>query len=142
MEKLKFYVKDENTLNNYEKEHKKISYKTLIEYLFNDMILCNDFYKADDEFTNYIESGEKLFYDEEEDYYCDIYQYFIVNFPNFMLDFIKKYCQDEIILFYSYKLDLYVLGVDHYGTGWDYVLTNFEYTTDYENSMQGKLYEN
>ena len=139
MKNLKFYINNESELNKYEKENKKISYKTLIKYLFTDMILCNDFYKADEYFQDYIESGE--IYDGKIDEYKYIYQYFIVDFPNFNLDFIKKYCNNEIILFYSEKLDLYILGVDHFGTGWDYVLTDFEYTTNYEESMQKHLFD-
>lgn len=142
MEKLKFYV-NENDLNEYEKENKKISYSTLIKYLFSDMILCNELPKVLSECNEIIEDGLKCgqVYDEEADEYTEIYQYFIVDMNGgFSYDFIKKYCKNEIILFYSEKLDLYILGVDHFGTGWDYVLTDFEYTTDYENSMQGKLY--
>lgn len=139
MEDLKFYINDESKLNEYEKEHKKISYKKLVDYLFSDMILCNEIEKVDELLFDNIECG--VFYNEDDDTYTDIYQYFIVNFPDFNLDFMKKYCQNEIILFYSEKLDLYVLGVDHLGTSWDYVLTGFEYTTNYEKSMQGKLYE-
>lgn len=140
MKKLKFYINNENELNDYEKKYKKISYKRLIDYLFSDMILCNNFDEADEYFTDNIESG--LNYDEETGEYTEIYQYFIVDFYNSCAyDFIKKYCNNEIILFYSEKLNLYILGVDHLGTSWDYVLTDFEYTTDYEKSMQGNLYK-
>ncbi len=142
MEKLKFYINDENKLNDYEKKNKRISYKTLCEYLFTDMILCNEFYKADEYFQDWAECGQDLFYNEDDDESTEIYQYFIVDFRDFNLDFIKKYCQNEIILWYSEKLGLYILGVDHFGTSWRYVLTDFEYTTDYEGSMQEQLYKN
>lgn len=145
MEKLKFYINNENNLNEYEKENKKISYATLIKYLFNNnIILCNEITKIffadiNGEYVEpFCEIGED--YDEEADDYKEIYQYFIVDFPDFNLDFMKKYCNNEIILYYVEKLNLYILGVDHFGTGWDYVLTNFEYTTEYKNSMQDLLY--
>ena len=144
---LKFYIGNEEKLNEYEKEHKKISYKTLIDYLFNDsLIICNDITKLFYQTVNgeyiepIIEVGQD--YDEEADEYKDIYQYFIVDFYSSNLDFMKKYCQNEIVLYYIDFLDTYILGVDHFGTAWDYVLTDFEYTTDYENSMQGQLYKN
>lgn len=141
MKKLKFYINDESKLNEYEREHKKISYKTLINYLFNDnLILCNDieklFYTTVD--NNFIEPIPEV----GEDYSENIYQYFIVDFPNFNLDFMKKYCQNNIILYYIDFLGIYVLGVDHLGTSWNYVLTDIEYTTKYENSMQDLLYKN
>lgn len=145
MEKLKFYVSDEKKLNSYEIENKKISYRTLVKYLFTDMILCNELPKVLSELDEFIEDNPECgtIYDEENECYCydDIYQYFIVDFSSCNYDFIKKYCQDEIILFYSEKLDLYILGVTHFGTSWDYVLTDFEYTTEYENSMQDNLYK-
>lgn len=143
---LKFYIGNENLLNDYEKKHKKISYSTLIDYLFGDsLILCNDITKLF--YVNvkgeYIEPEVEVGrdYDEETEEQVDIYQYYLVNFPSFNLDFMKKYCQDEIILYYIEFLDMYVLGVDHCGTSWDYVLTDFEYTTDYDSSMQGQLYK-
>lgn len=141
MKKLKFYINDESKLNEYEREHKKISYKTLINYLFNDnLILCNDieklFYTTAD--NNFIEPIPEVGEDHNE----DIYQYFIVDFPNFNLDFMRKYCQNDIILYYIDFLGIYVLGVNHLGTSWDYVLTDIEYTTKYENSMQDLLYKN
>lgn len=144
MEKLKFYI-DEEKLNKYEKENKKISYKTLINYLFNNnLILCNNITKLFYQDINgeYIEPSLEVGkdYDEENDYYKNIYQYFIVDFDDFNLDFMKKYCQNEIILYYIDFLDCYILGVDHFGTGWNYVLTDFEYTTEYEGSMQNLLY--
>ena len=143
-EKLKFYINDENSLNDYEKEHKRISYRRLIQYLFSDMILCNDitklFYADINGKYNEINLEIGTDYDEESDDYIDIYQYFIVDFPNFNLDFMNKYCQNEIILYYSDLLDIYILGVTHFGTGWDYVLTDFEYTTEYDGSMQERLY--
>ena len=146
MKKLKFYINDESKLNEYEKENKKISYKTLVEYLFNDnLIICNNITKLfyaniNNEYVEpMLEVGKD--YDEESGDYTEIYQHFIVDFPDFNLDFMKKYCQNEIILYYIDFLDVYILGVDHLGTSWDYVLTDFEYTTDYKNSMQGQLYK-
>lgn len=30
------------------------------------------------------------------------------------------------IVFYNEKLDLYILGITHFGTAWDYVLTDIK----------------
>lgn len=142
--KFKFYVNNESKLNEYEREHKKISYATLINYLFSDLILCNNISSVLMEVGEYLEENQESgnYYDDETGDYNEIYQFFIVNFnSSCSYDFLKKYCNDEIILFYSEKLDAYILGVDHFGTAWDYVLTDFEYTTDYENSMQNILYK-
>lgn len=138
MNKLKFFVNDINKLNEYEKQHNKISYKTLIDYLFTDMILCNNIDKADAYLFDNVVSGG--LYDEDNDTYTDIYQYFIVDMHKCSYDFIEKYLQNNIILFYSDVLDVHVLGVDHFGTSWSYVLTGIEYTTEYKESMQYYLY--
>ena len=49
----------------------------------------------------------------------EIYQYYIVsdNGARILEEF------NEIV-FYNEELDMYLWGVTHYGTSWDYVLTN------------------
>ena len=138
MENLKFYVSNMEDLNEYEREHNKISYKRLINKFFTDMILCNDITKL---FYNeiggkYCEPSLELGtdYDEETDEYYDIYQYFIVDFSNYTYTLFEKYREqlgNELILYYIDELDIYILGVTHFGTSWDYILTDFEPTTDY-----------
>lgn len=49
-----------------------------------------------------------------------IYQDYIISEQGY--EFLARYT-DEIV-FYNEKLDLYIWGVTHYGTGWDYVLTD------------------
>ena len=73
-----------------------------------------------EEFTEIQERIEELEYQQEE--YPDIYQYFIVS--NYGAELIKKYTNDP--LYYNEELDIYVWGVTHYGTSWDYVLTDVE----------------
>lgn len=132
MEKLKMYVKNED-LTQYEKENNKISFRRLIEKLFANMVLCNDITKLfytdiNGVYTEpQIEIGED--YDTETDEYIDIYQYFIVDFSNWTYELMTKYQEQfgkEFILYYIEELNLYILGVTHFGTGWDYVLTDIE----------------
>ena len=51
----------------------------------------------------------------------EIFQYFIVS--DNAIDLLKE--AGELVL-YSEALDCYVWGVDHWGTAWDYVLTNIK----------------
>lgn len=51
-----------------------------------------------------------------------IFQDYIISEQGFK--FLERYT-DEIV-FYNEKLDLYIWSVTHYGTGWDYVLTDVE----------------
>ena len=65
-------------------------------------------------------------YDEENDNYIDIYQYYIIS--EYGYDILSE-LTDEIV-FYNETLDLYVWGVTHYGTSWDYVLTDIKLSKD------------
>lgn len=58
--------------------------------------------------------------ENEEFYTPEIFQYFIISDPGAEL---LQELTDEIV-FYNSGLDMYVWGVTHYGTSWDYVLTN------------------
>lgn len=80
----------------------------------DSLILCNNMvHRLYD--TLELESG--IDYDEEDDYYYDVYQYFIIN--DFLAEVLSKHT-DEII-YYDSELEIYVLGVTHCGTSWDYV---------------------
>lgn len=52
--------------------------------------------------------------------FADIFQYFVISSNG--ADILKQYT-DEIVM-YNEELDLYVWGVTHFGTSWDYVLTD------------------
>ena len=61
-------------------------------------------------------------YDEETETHADIYQFYIV--PEWS---VKEILADAgEIVFYCEELDVYLWGVTHYGTHWDYVLTNIK----------------
>lgn len=58
---------------------------------------------------------------ESEQDYREVYQWFIVdNWGARLLQDINE------IVYYNEKLDMYLWGVTHYGTSWDYVLTSIE----------------
>jgi hypothetical protein len=117
-------------LNEYEKEHNKISYKTLVERYFDNMILCNNIANNYEDLE--VVAGSD--YDEEEDTYKDIYQYFIVD-GCFNEEDLQKVGEELGVVYYNSNLDLYILGVDHFGTGWDYVLTDIEPTENLSESL-------
>ena len=58
----------------------------------------------------------------ENAYYEEIFQYFIIsdNGANILKDYTNE------IVFYNEALDMYVWGVTHCGTAWDYVLTDIK----------------
>lgn len=58
----------------------------------------------------------------EEPQYDEVFQYFIIDGNG--VDILEHWT-DEIV-WYNDTLDLYVWGVTHYGTSWDYVLTDIK----------------
>lgn len=59
--------------------------------------------------------------EEEENYEPEIFQYYIVDDNGATI-----LEEANEIVFYNEELDMYVWGVTHYGTAWDYVLTNIK----------------
>lgn len=75
-------------------------------------ILENEIYNLNDRITE-LES--------EQDDKPEIFQWFIVD------DWGARLLQDiNEIVYYNEKLDMYLWGVMHYGTSWDYVLTSIK----------------
>ena len=75
--------------------------------------------------------GNEDLKEEYEDYYeyfeenkemYDIYQWYIITDSGAQL--LKE--QTDEIVFYDEELNIYVWGITHWGTGWDYVLTNIK----------------
>ena len=60
--------------------------------------------------------------EEEQDSYPEIFQYFIISEQG--ANILEDYT-DEIV-YYNSDLDMYVWGVTHWGTSWDYVLTDIK----------------
>nr|DAJ97404.1 MAG TPA: hypothetical protein [Herelleviridae sp.] len=56
----------------------------------------------------------------------DIYQFYIISDAGAQL---LSELTDEIV-YYNSNLDLYLWGVTHFGTSWDYVLTDVKLTTE------------
>ena len=118
-------------MGNYEKERGYASYKTVIDIYISDIVLCNEIAKLDDSIFYNVNKN----FDEE----TEIYQYFLCNLSEYEQE---KLTNCGIILSYSDMLDCDVLMVDHFGTSWDYVLTdvklfdNYEYLIKYEEESE------
>ena len=80
-----------------------------------------------DEQTEIIEELER-----EQDEMPEIYQYYIIDDNGAE---ILKDLTDEIV-YYLPVLDFYVWGVTHWGTAWDYVLTNIKIEIEEENGQE------
>lgn len=66
------------------------------------------------------EQIEELDEEQGRSYNQEIFQYYIVSDQG--AEMIKQYTDDP--LFYNETLDMYVWGITHFGTSWNYVLTD------------------
>lgn len=107
--------------------HQEMNGKTVTcnySQIFNpdsSMILCNNICNVFPEIWDCIENGDV--YDDENDEYSEIFQWYIID--DNTAERLKEHT-DEII-FYWPAADLYILGVTHWGTGWNYVTSEFVY---------------
>lgn len=123
---MKKYLFIRNDLLEGRQEGDQVTYKQLIEQYVDSMIMNNEIMKETFE-IGYWELYNGNDYNEEEDYYKDIYQYFIIDWQS-----AERLAEDtDEIIYYNEKLDLYLLGVTHFGTAWSGVETDYIITTDY-----------
>lgn len=128
-----------NKVSEYGLQYGRVDYATLSKCF--EAVLCNNIPEVDPMIWDNVESGElyqyfdsndnEISYEEyleleeagEECYEitCEIFQYYIVS--DNALYYLKE--AEELVL-YSEALDCYIWCVDHYGTGWSYVLTSIE----------------
>ncbi len=108
-----------NKISDYGLENGYVDYRTLAKAF--DAVLNNDIYGFVLEHIGdwSLESG--CDYDEETESYEDIFQYYIVSDNG--AEILKEAGE---IVYYNEQLDMYLWGVTHYGTSWDYVLTDIK----------------
>ena len=101
-----------------------ISYRTLARTF--EGVLCNDITKLFYANINGEYNEPELYngsdYDEENDCYYDIYQYFIIDKNG--VDILSD-CTNEII-YYLPTVDIYIWGITHFGTFWGGVNTDIK----------------
>lgn len=105
-------------VSEYGLENGYLDYRTLSK-IVGDSVLNNYIY----EYAGYenwqLESGEE---ENGEGYLYEIYQYYIVTPSG--ARFLKDYTYE--LVYYHEDLDMYLWGSTHFGTSWDYVLTNIK----------------
>lgn len=108
-----------NKMNDYEIKNKRASYRTIVDYFVGDIVLCNNIPEVD------LSVWDNAEFDLDD----EIYQYYICD----LNDYDKAKAQECGLLFsYSDLLDVDILCVNHYGTSWDYVLTECELTDNFD----------
>lgn len=138
MFKIELNGNKKESIRNEELKVGFITYGTLAEYV-GDMILCNnmqdrlyntmELYSGTEYnyFNNDYQEITKEEYEEKEENneevheeLKDVYQYYIIG--DSAVSWLSNN-SDEII-YYDNELDLYVWGIQHCGTSWDYVFTD------------------
>lgn len=61
-------------------------------------------------------------YDDETDSYEEVFQWYII--PEYGAEILQRYTNE--IVYYSDEFNMYIWGVTHFGTSWDYVLTDIK----------------
>ena len=124
MEKMGL-IKNTKRMGEYELEQGYASYKTIVDYFIGDIVLCNSIIDVDYDIINNIDIDEE--HEDIENF--EIFQYYLCNLGQFEREQAKK---AGLILSYSDILDCDILCVDHFGTSWDYVLTDVKLFDNYE----------
>lgn len=102
------------TVSQYGLENGYLDYETLAK-IVGDCILNNEILGSTDTDDWEIVNGDWTIENE-------IYQFYIISDKG--ADFLIDHTDETV--FYNEKLDLYLWGITHFGTAWDYVLTDIE----------------
>lgn len=115
-------LRNKSRLNEYELENNRASYMSVIGLYISDLVLMNTLPMLDMSVWDNMENFDF------EDEGLEIFQWFVCHIGEYERKRLLE-CKD-IVLSYSNMLECDVLCVTHYGTSWDYVLTDVELTDD------------
>ena len=115
-----------NEISAYGQEHNRLDYATFAKAF--DAVLNNNIFNMGWNIGNGWELVNGSDYDEETEEEQDVFQWFIVSDSGAQM--IQDYTDE--ILYYHEELDVYLWGVTHYGTSWDYVLMDIPCNCGYE----------
>lgn len=104
-------------VSTYGLERGYLDYRTLAK-IVGDCILNNNIIS----FTGYDDWDLVLGYEGDEEDWYEVYQYYIISESGYQ--FLEQFT-DEIV-YYHDGLDMYLWGITHFGTSWDYVLTDLK----------------
>ncbi len=122
-----YYEDNEGNIYTYNEKEEKV--KELEEKVEEYEDTINEVMKHDEDYEEnhvYIAMNENISRIREEiealedAHYEEIFQFFIISDNG--AEILKDYTNE--IVFYNESLDMYVWGVTHWGTSWDYVLTD------------------
>ena len=105
-----------NEISAYGQENNRLDYATFAKAF--DAVLNNNIFSMGWGIGNGWELVNGSDYDEETEEYNEVFQWFIVSDSGAQM--IQDYTDE--ILYYHEELDIYLWGITHFGTSWNYVL--------------------
>ena len=107
-------------------KQERTNYREMIDFCCENMILNNNIISNLQEKGFYFDTYCGTYYNEEEDYYYDVYQYYIIGERD--AERLQEYTNE--LVYYCEDLDMYILGVCHFGTAWGVVSANWKESID------------
>lgn len=115
-----------NEISEYGQKHNRLDYATFAKAF--DAVMNNNIFDMGWNIGNGWELINGFDYDEETEEAQEVFQWFIVSDNGAQM--IQDYTDE--ILYYHEELDIYLWGVTHWGTSWDYVLMDIPCNCGYE----------
>ena len=90
------------------------TYRTAVDWLNMNRVLCNNIPEVD---PSVLDNMRFDYYDEDQDEYMEIYQWYLTSLSLWDVEFLENHF--GLHFTYYDLLDVFVLCVPHWGTGWD-----------------------
>lgn len=119
-EKISHSVLEINTLEEIIEERKNGISENLEDHISENLEAEKEKLETLEDEKEKLEA-EKEELENEEVYQPEVFQWFIVSDPG--AEILKEFNE---IVFYNSEIDVYLWGVTHWGTSWDYVLTDIK----------------
>ena len=130
-----YFIRDAILCNNIVDVDPEIFYNQEAGFYSYDEYYNDKLEELKEEYKEELEEGTKTLeeleqeaecYADKEQYNYEFYQYFITDLNAMDIERLNNLEQHTLQVMYSEKLDCYIVGVDHFGTGWDYVGSDFD----------------
>lgn len=96
----------------------RTNYATAVDWLNTQLVLCNNIGEVDQSVFDNLRFS--IWGEDEDEPETEIFQWFLTDASESDVEWLEEHF--GLLFTYSDLLDLYVLCVDHLGTGWDYVM--------------------
>lgn len=133
-----YWEQESGFVNNTEEIEELQEQIDSIQYDIDEMIEADESFEDSEKHADMLnqiqdlqDEIDSLEEEQENSYDTECYQYYIVSDNG--AEILKE--ANEIV-FYNEELDIYVWGVTHWGTSWDYVLTDIRCNVPYEDKTE------